>query len=106
MGETLSSCYLLPYTVIQGSDGKQRDSWGGGGATATRIYDLAVTPDSTRFVVVGESSGDPSRPIAPIPGSDAVVSSSAIRDDNNNTASGRPPMMLIVYDSATKQPKL
>ena len=93
----------MSYTVVQGSDGKQRDSWG---ITATRIYDLAATPDSKRLVVVGESSGDPSFPIMPIPGSDAVAASAAIGDDNNNTASGGPQMVMIVYDLTTKQPEL
>ena len=42
-----------PFTtfLLQGADGKQRDSWG---ITAVRIVDLAVTPDFTRLVVVGE----------------------------------------------------
>ena len=93
----------MSYTVVQESDGKQRDSWG---ITTTRIYDLAVTPDSKRLVVVCESSGDPSQPIMPIPGSDSVAASAAIRDDYNNTASGGPQMMMIVYDFTTKQPEL
>ena len=93
----------MGYTVVQGSDGKQRDSWG---TTATCIYDLAVTPDSTRLVVVGESSEDPSCPMVPAPESDAVAASSAIGDDNNNTASGGPLMMMVIYDLTTKQPKM
>jgi hypothetical protein len=80
-------------------------SWG---TTATRINDLAVTPDSTRLAVVGESSGDPSRPIISTAGSAAVAASAATGDDNNNSSSGAsgPPMMLIVYDFTTKQPEL
>jgi hypothetical protein len=89
--------------AVQGSDGKQRDSWG---ITATRIIDLAVTPDYTRLVAIGESARDP---VLPTPRSDAAAGSAANRSGNNNTApsSARPlEYLMIVYDLNTKQPEL
>jgi len=88
---------------LWGSDGKQRDSWG---ITATRIIDLAVTPDFTRLVAIGESARDP---ILPTPRSDAVASSTASRNGNNNAAPNAPrtlEYLMIVYDLTTKQPEL
>jgi hypothetical protein len=91
------------YTPLQGSDGKQRDSWG---ITATRIIDLAVTPDFTRLVAIGESARDP---ILPTPRSDAAASSTTNRNGNNNAAPNGPrtlEYLMIVYDLTTKQPEL
>ncbi|KAI9458264.1 WD40 repeat-like protein [Russula earlei] len=88
---------------LWGSDGKQRDSWG---ITATRIIDLAVTPDYTRLVAIGESAKDP---ILPPPRSDATAASGANRNGNNNTATSSPrtlEYLMIVYDLTTKQPEL
>jgi len=88
---------------LWGSDGKQRDSWG---ITATRIIDLAVTPDFTRLVAIGESAKDP---ILPTPRSDAAASSTANRNGNNNAAPNGPrtlEYLMIVYDLTTKQPEL
>ncbi len=101
-------CWLTykrsPCTAVQGSDGKQRDSWG---ITATRIIDLAVTPDFTRLVAIGESARDP---ILPTPRSDAAASSSAVRNGNNNATPNGPQRtleyLMIVYDLTTKQPEL
>lgn len=88
---------------LWGSDGKQRDSWG---ITATRIIDLAVTPDYTRLVAIGESARDP---ILPTSRSDAAAGSAANRSGSNNTApsSARTlEYLMIVYDLTTKQPEL
>ena len=98
--------YLTNYrlcTALQGSDGKQRDSWG---ITATRIIDLAVTPDFTRLVAIGESARDP---ILPTPRSDTAASSTTNRNSNNNAApngSRTLEYLMIVYDLTTKQPEL
>jgi len=89
--------------AVQGSDGKQRDSWG---ITATRIIDLAVTPDYRRLVAIGESARDP---ILPTPRSDAAAGSTANRSGNNNTTPGSArtlEYLMIVYDLTTKQPEL
>jgi WD repeat-containing protein 26 len=104
MGRAVFSAadYLID-TAVQGSDGKLRDSWG---ITATRIIDLAVTPDFTRVVAIGESARDP---ILPAPRSDAAASSTAIRNGNNNAAPNGPrtlEYLMIVYDLTTKQPEL
>ncbi|KAH9981139.1 WD40 repeat-like protein [Lactifluus volemus] len=90
---------------LWGSDGKQRDSWG---ITAIRITDLAVTPDFTRLVAVGESARD-MNPVLPTTRGDSVATSSASRNGNNNTSSSAPRTrehLMIVYDLATKQPEL
>jgi hypothetical protein len=77
----------------------QRDSWG---ITAIRITDLAVTPDSTRLVAVGESTKDP---ILPTPRGDSVTTN---RNGNNHPPNGprTPEHLMIVYDLTTKQPEL
>jgi hypothetical protein len=98
--------YLINHrlcTTLQGSDGKQRDSWG---ITATRIIDLAVTPDLTRLVAIGESAKDP---ILPTPRSDAAASSTTNRNGNNSAGPNGPrtlEYLMIVYDLTTKQPEL
>ena len=106
MGKALSSRYLLPYKpslrMVQGADGKLRDSWG---ITATRIIDLAVTPDFTRLVAVGESAKDP----LPTSRSEAPAASAANRNGSNNTTPSSPrtlEYLMIVYDLITKQPEL
>jgi WD40 repeat protein len=88
-------------TVGQGPDGKQRDSWG---ITATRIIDLAVTPDFTRLVAIGESIREPTSPSQ----RNDVGAASAARNNNNNGASTaqKPEYLMIVYDLTTKQPEL
>ena len=80
------------HTAVQGSDGKQRDSWG---ITAIRITDLAVTPDFTRLAVVGESAKDL---ILPTPRGDSVTTST------NDPRT--PEHLMVVYDLTTKQPEL
>jgi hypothetical protein len=85
----------------------QRDSWG---ITAIRVADLAVTPDSTRLVAVGEQVGE--CPSEPTPMSDSDTAATTNRnDDNNNPTSddSRPRMpesLMIVYDLSTKQQQL
>ncbi|KAI0306418.1 WD40 repeat-like protein [Multifurca ochricompacta] len=69
---------------LWGSDGKQRDSWG---ITAIRITDLAVTPDFTRLVAVGESAKDPT---LPTPRGDSNTASTASRNGNNNPTPSAP----------------
>jgi WD40 repeat protein len=81
---------------LWGSDGKQRDSWG---ITAIRIADLAVTPDFTRLVAVGESVKDP---ILPTPRGYSVTTNR--NGDNNGPRT--PEHLMIVYDLTTKQPEL
>jgi len=86
---------------LWGPDGKQRDSWG---ITATRIIDLAVTPDFTRLVAIGESIREPTSPSQ----RNDVGAASAARNNNNNGASTaqKPEYLMIVYDLTTKQPEL
>jgi hypothetical protein len=91
------------HSAVQGSDGKQRDSWG---ITAIRITDLAVTPDFTRLVAIGESAKDP---ILPTPRGDSVTASTTNRNGNNNNPPNgprTPEHLMIVYDLTTKQPEL
>ncbi|KAH9066471.1 WD40 repeat-like protein [Lactarius vividus] len=90
---------------LWGSDGKPRDSWG---ITAIRITDLAVTPDFTRLVAVGESARDP---VLPTPRGDSVSTSTTNRNGNNGnnpTPNGARTQehLMIVYDLTTKQPEL
>jgi hypothetical protein len=93
--------YLTHPAAVQGSDGKQRDSWG---ITAIRITDLAVTPDFTRLVAVGESAKDP---VLPTPRGDSVTASTTNRNGNNNSPPNVPrEHLMIVYDLTTKQPEL
>ena len=94
---------LFVRTTVQGCDGKQRDSWG---ITTIRITDLAVSPDFTRLVAVGESVKDP---ILPIPRGYSVTASTTNRNgNNNNTPNGprTPEHLMIVYNLTTKQPEL
>ena len=91
------------HTTVQGSDGKQRDSWG---ITTIRITDLAVTPDFTRLVAVGESWKDT---ILPTPRGDSVAASTTNRIGNNHNPPNGPrtlEYLMIIYDLATKQPEL
>jgi WD40 repeat protein len=90
------SSELFAHLAVQGSDGKQRDSWG---ITAIRIADLAVTPDFTRLVAVGESVKDP---ILPTPRGYSVTTNR--NGDNNGPRT--PEHLMIVYDLTTKQPEL
>ena len=99
-----------PFTtfLLQGADGKQRDSWG---ITAVRIVDLAVTPDFTRLVVVGECAtgipanhstppgrGETAPPPTPAGRSGGVpTSANGARNADNR---------MIVYDLTTKQQEL
>jgi WD repeat-containing protein 26 len=105
----LTTCRLLNCclcTIVQGSDGKLRDSWG---ITAIRITDLAVTPDFTRLVAVGESARDLNPILPPTTRNDSVVTSAASRNGNNNPSPGVPrtrEYLMIVYDLTTKQPEL
>jgi hypothetical protein len=95
----LAAACLVNYfahSAVQGSDGKQRDSWG---ITAIRIADLAVTPDFTRLVAVGESVKDP---ILPTPRGYSVTTNR--NGDNNGPRT--PEHLMIVYDLTTKQPEL
>ena len=95
--------YLTHPAAVQGSDGKQRDSWG---ITAIRITDLAVTPDFTRLVAVGESAKDP---VLPTPRGESVAASTTNRNGNNNSPPNvprTPEHLMIVYDLTTKQPEL
>jgi WD40 repeat protein len=102
----LSTCHLINCRLcatVQGSDGKQRDSWG---ITAIRITDLAVTPDFTRLVAIGDSAKDPTLPSAR---GDSVATSAASRNGNNNPSPSVPRTqehLMIVYDLTTKQPEL
>jgi hypothetical protein len=104
----LATCCLMDCclcTTFQGSDGKQRDSWG---ITAIRITDLAVTPDFTRLVAVGESARD-LNPMSPTTRADPVATSTASRNGNNNPSPAVPRTrenLMIVYDLTTKQPEL
>ncbi|KAH9050611.1 WD40 repeat-like protein [Lactarius hengduanensis] len=79
---------------LWGSDGKLRDSWG---ITAIRITDLAVTPDFTRLVAVGESAKDPPPP-----------QTETDNNSNNPTPNDARTQehLMIVYDLTTKQPEL
>ncbi len=89
--------------LIQGSDGKQRDSWG---ITAIRITDLAVTPDFTRLVAIGESARDP---ILPTPRGDSAAATTTNRNGTNNPIPNgprTPEHLMVVYDLTTKQPEL
>ena len=70
------------------------------------MIDLAVTPDFTRLVAIGESAKDP---ILPTQRNDAAAASAANRNGNNNAASSSsrsPEHLMIVYDLTTKQPEL
>ena len=88
---------------MQGSDGKQRDSWG---ITAIRITDLAVTPDFTRLVAVCESAASPhpNSMTPPARGESATPPTVGAR-----VVQAVPPVApsaehhMIVYDLATKQ---
>lgn len=94
--------------ILWGADGKQRDSWG---ITAVRIVDLAVTPDFTRLVVVGECAtgipanhstppgrGETAPPPTPAGRSGGVpTSANGARNADNR---------MIVYDLTTKQQEL
>lgn len=91
-------------TTFQDADGKLKESWG---TTATRVTDLAITPDFTRLVTIGMHHQQPSESSPPArtpPGDHQVYAGGAaaagspmtpaIRNANNR---------LIVYDLASKQ---
>ncbi|TFY66673.1 hypothetical protein EVG20_g4410 [Dentipellis fragilis] len=93
--------------ILWGSDGKQRDSWG---ITGIRITDLAVTPDFTRLVAVGESATGPSSQ-HPAPSGRGDSATPPVGGSRNNThansnASRSTEYLMIVYDLATKQPEV
>ncbi|KAA1469347.1 WD40 repeat-like protein [Dentipellis sp. KUC8613] len=93
--------------ILWGSDGKQRDSWG---ITGIRITDLAVTPDFTRLVAVGESATGPSSQ-HPAPSGRGDTATPPVGGSRNNThansnASRSTEYLMIVYDLATKQPEV
>jgi len=74
--------------------------------SAIRITDLAVTPDFTRLVAIGDSAKDPTLPAAR---GDSVAASAASRNGNNNPSPSAPRTqehLMIVYDLTTKQPEL
>ncbi|KAF8350519.1 WD40 repeat-like protein [Amanita rubescens] len=87
------------------ADGKLKESWG---TTATRVTDLAITPDLTRLVTIGmhhQSSSEPSPPSRTPPGDHqmyaggaATAAASSMTPPNRNTNN-----RLIVYDLASKQ---
>ncbi|KAI0053876.1 WD40 repeat-like protein [Auriscalpium vulgare] len=91
--------------TLWGPDGKQRDSWG---LTAIRIIDLAVTPDFTRLVAVGESvAGTSPTPLARGDAATPPVStgrSGAATVSNSSGAHGEHQM--VVYNLSTKQQEL
>ncbi|KZV65911.1 WD40 repeat-like protein [Peniophora sp. CONT] len=86
--------------VLWSADGRVRDDWG---HTPIRIFDLALTPDFTRLVAIGESANQPS---------DERDASLGARRDGSATPpervgtpaqrSARPGYQIIVYDLATK----
>ncbi|KAF8268877.1 WD40-repeat-containing domain protein [Lactarius quietus] len=88
-----------------GADGELCDSWD---IMAIRITDLAISPDFTRLVAVGESARDP---ISPTPRSDLVTASTTNRNDNDNDPTPNDPRpripdnSMIVYNLTTKQPR-
>ncbi|KAI0063418.1 WD40 repeat-like protein [Artomyces pyxidatus] len=91
--------------TLWGYDGKQRDSWG---ITAIRITDLAVTPDFTRLVAVGESAAGtaPSIATSPARGDSATP---PVAGSRTNAQPANPPGAdnhMIVYNLATKQPEI
>ncbi|THH17111.1 hypothetical protein EW146_g3632 [Bondarzewia mesenterica] len=94
--------------ILWGADGKQRDSWG---ITAIRIVDLAVTPDFTRLVVVGESatgisSGNPSPPGRGESTTPPVASGRGAGVHANANSARKAENRMIVYDLATKRQEM
>jgi len=88
--------------ILWGPDGTQRDSWG---VTDIRVVDLAVTPDFTRLVAVGDAVRDPILP----PPSDAAAADAENRRRKNNTPTSIPRTLeysMVVYDLTTKEPEL
>jgi len=91
--------------MLQDADGKLKESWG---TTATRVTDLAITPDFTRLVTIGMHHQSPSEPSPPsrtppgdhqmYAGGAAAAAASSLTPPNRNTNN-----RLIVYDLSSKQ---
>ncbi|KAI0312503.1 WD40 repeat-like protein [Amylostereum chailletii] len=90
--------------IIWGTDGKQRHAWS---PTSIRITDLAVTPDFTRLVAVGESATSSSaHNYTPPARGDSITPPGPGSRGAPASVSGSGDYLMIVYDIATKEPAI
>ena len=88
--------------VLWSADGRVRDDWG---HTPIRIFDLALTPDFSRLVAIGESANQP--PVERDASLGARRDGSATPPERGGTPAERSvSYQIIVYDLATKTPEL
>ena len=88
--------------VLWSADGRVREDWG---HTPIRIFDLALTPDFTRLVAIGESAAQSSA--EQDAGLGARRDGSATPPERVGTPAVRNPgYQIIVYDLATKTAEL
>ncbi|VDB82854.1 unnamed protein product [Peniophora sp. CBMAI 1063] len=86
--------------VLWSADGHVREDWG---HTPIRIFDLALTPDFTRLVAIGESAIQP--PVERDPSLGARRDGSATPPERGGTPERSAGYQIIVYNLATKTPE-